>query len=50
MCCNKKEETNDFHSFSMLFPILMGVLSGFNHPTTIINIYSDKKIEVKDNE
>lgn len=47
---NKKD---DYNLYTIIFPIIMSVLSGFNrpiNPTTIINIYSDKKVEIKNDK
>jgi hypothetical protein len=50
MCCNKKEESNDFHIFSMLLPLFMGLITPNNQAQTIINIYSDGNIKVSKND
>ena len=43
----KKNEQSSFDFMLMLMPLLT-MFSGFGRPTTVINIYSDKKVEVKD--
>lgn len=50
--CKKKNEChceNNSMGIGFILPFLASMLSSFgtNQPTTIINIYSDKNIEVK---